>query len=702
MTRNIPERKEAEEKLRKSEFRLSEAQRIACLGNWEWDVRTGEVSWSDETFRIYGYDPQEFVPTLDKLMELVHPDDRDLVRKNIDGVYGALYESKAYEFEHRIVRPGGEVRTIHRQAQVYFDEEGEPLRMVGTIHDITEQKEAEEALRKSEERFRSAFEDAPIGVAFVGLDRSHLRVNRAYCQMLGYSEEELRNKPHPDLVHPDDREESTDRIQEILEEGAEPYALERRYIHADGHVVWSLSNISLIRDSEGEPSHFVCLHQDITDRKELEKRLEHQAFRDSLTDLPNRALFLDRLGHALASIRREEDQVAVLLLDLNRFKAVNDSFGHDAGNAVLVEVAERMRNAVRSEDTVGRIFGDEFAVLLDAPSDAKEAQQVAGRIQERLSAPFDVQGQVVFVSPSIGIALSETAEDRPEEVLRRVDLAMYAAKRGKVECRVYTPSMEARVAERMDLERGLRRAIEREEFEVHYQPIVKLQTGEVVAVEALARWRHPERGLVDAEDFTEIAEETGLIRAIGQRVVEEACQQAKEWRERYPERVPLLSVNLSASQFDSQPDLLPEVLEKSGLEPSVLQLEITERAVMDDAEFSLGKLRELKDLGVSLAIDDFGMGYSCLYHLKHMPIDFLKLDRSFIVGLGEDKGDEAIVSGTVGLAHAMGVIAVAEGVETADQHAMLKELGCDLAQGYYFAEPLPSEAMERLLAEGIS
>ena len=262
--------------------------------------------------------------------------------------------------------------------------------------------------------------------------------------------------------------------------------------------------------------------------------------------------------------------------------------------------------------------------------------------------------------------------------------------------------MEAQVAERMDLERDLRRAVEREEFEVNYQPLVELQTGEVVGVEALARWRHPERGLVDAEEFTEMAEETGLIRPIGQLVVEEACQQAKEWRERYPEKIPLLSVNLSASQFGQQPDLVTEVLEKVGLEASALQLEITERAVMDDAEFSLGKLKELKGLGVSLAIDDFGMGYSCLYHLKHMPIDFLKIDRSFIVGLGEDQGDEAIVSGTVGLAHALGVIAVAEGVETADQHAMLKELGCDLAQGYYFAKPLPSEAMESLLAEGTS
>ena len=700
IARDITKRKRAEEKLRESEASLAEAQRIAHLGNWSWDVKTGEVLWSDEIFCIYGYEPQEFVPTLEKLMELVHPEDRNLVRQNMDS---ALYESEPYDFEHRIVRPNGEVRIVHRLAQVYFDEEGNPQRMVGVVHDITEQKRAEEALKESEERFRSAFEDAPIGVALVGLDRRHLRVNRAFCEMLGYSEEELLEKPHAEIVHPDDREESTNRIQEILEEGADPYALERRYLHTDGHAVWSLSNLSLIRDSEGEPSHFVCLHQDITERKELEKRLEHQAFHDSLTELPNRALFLNRLGHALAQTSREGGPVAVLLMDLNHFKMINDSLGHDAGNSVLVEVAERLGGSVRPGDTVGRIFGDEFAVLLETSSGMDEARQVAKRIHERLQEPFEAEGQEVLVSPSIGIALGESAQDRPEEVLRQADLAMYAAKKkGKAACEEYSPSMEAPVANRMDLERDLRRAIEREEFEAHYQPIVKLQTGEISGVEALARWRHPERGLVDAEEFIEVAEETGLIRRIGKLVVEEACCQVKEWRERYPERVPLLSVNLSANQFVQQPDLIPKVLNATGLEPSVLQVEITERAVMDDAEFALVKLKELKDLGICLAIDDFGMGYSCLYHLKHMPIDLLKIDQAFITGLGDDQGDEAIVLGTVGLAHALGVIAVAEGVETADQVAILKELGCDLAQGYYFDKPLPSEAMERLLAEGTS
>jgi EAL domain-containing protein (putative c-di-GMP-specific phosphodiesterase class I) len=361
------------------------------------------------------------------------------------------------------------------------------------------------------------------------------------------------------------------------------------------------------------------------------------------------------------------------------------------------------KEGVAGSNPAGRIFGDEFAVLLEAPSSMEEASRVAERLQEGLKAPFDIDGQEVFVSLSIGIALDESPEDQPKEVLRHADLAMYEAKRrGRAEYEVYKPSMNTRAVNRMDLGNELRRAVEREEFEVYYQPVIELEIGRVAGFEALARWRHSERGLVDAEEFIELAEETGLIRPIGQGVLEDACRQAKEWRERYPDKVPWMSVNFSASQFSRQPDLIPTVLNETELEPSALQLEITERAVMDNAEYSIGKLKKLKELGVSFAIDDYGMGYSCLYYLKRMPVDFLKIDRSFIVGLGQDPGDKAIVFGTIGLAHALGLKVVAEGVETEEQLAKLKEVGCDLAQGYHFAKPLPGEEAERLLIESVS
>jgi diguanylate cyclase (GGDEF)-like protein len=467
--------------------------------------------------------------------------------------------------------------------------------------------------------------------------------------------------------------------------------------------VWSLSSVSVVRDSRGNPRHLVCLHQDITERKALEEKLRYQAFHDSLTKLPNRALFLDRLENALSRASQENGSVAVLIMDLNNFKVINDSLGHDVGNNVLVEVAERMRACVRPENLVGRIFGDEFAVLLEAPSSMEEACQVAELIQERLRAPIHTEVREVFLSSSIGIAFGYSTENQPEEVLRHADLAMYAAKRrGREHYEVYDPSMDTRVQERMDLESDLRRAVEREEFEAHYQPIIDLRTGEITSLEALARWRHPERGLVASSEFVELAEETGLIRPIGRRVIEEACKQTRLWQERYPDRRLLMSVNLSVGQFAHQSALIPKILDEVGLDPQNLQLELTERAVMDDVEYSLSKLHGLKDLGVSFAIDDYGTGYSCLYYLKNMPVGSLKIDRSFIAGLGRDSGDEAIVAATVSLGHALGLKVVAEGVETEEQLARLQEMGCDLAQGYYFAEPLSSQDAEKLLVEGVS
>ncbi len=391
----------------------------------------------------------------------------------------------------------------------------------------------------------------------------------------------------------------------------------------------------------------------------------------------------------------------MLFVDLDDFKVVNDSLGHDAGNALLVEVAERLRGSVRPGDTVARLFGDEFAVVLEAPTGVEDARRVTERIAEHLRAPFEIDGGEVCVTPSVGISLSEAAEEQPEELLRQADLAMYAAKsREKAQYEVFAPSMSTRATERLRLANELRRAVERKEFEVYYQPIIELGSGRIDAVEALVRWRHPERGLVSSSEFILLAEETGLIRPIGNWVLDEACRQAHEWRAQHPENPLLMSVNFSTERFGHQPDLVSKVLYDTGLDPGGLQLEITERAMVDDnMEFLLDNLRRLKGLGVRFAIDDYGRGYSWLYHLKRMPFELLKIDRSFIEGLGEDPEDTAIVSGMIGLAHALGLRVVAEGVKSADQIAKLEELECDLAQGFYLAEPLPNEAMSALLAK---
>lgn len=396
----------------------------------------------------------------------------------------------------------------------------------------------------------------------------------------------------------------------------------------------------------------------------------------------------------------------MVFLDLDDFKVVNDSLGHKAGDDLLVEAAERLGACLRPEDTLARLGGDEFVVLLEDVVGRGEATEVAARVAGALRGPFSLGAhEDVFVSASVGIALGGGAEDRPagvpEELLRRADMAMYEAKRkGKAHHEVFEQRMNVAALERLRVGTDLRRAIERGEFRVHYQPEVSLKTGEVVGFEALVRWEHPEQGLISPARFIPVAEETGMIVPIGRWVLEEACRQAKEWREQRPNGPPLvMSVNLSARQF-GHPDLVRDVahtLGETGLDPGCLVLEITESAVMEDARSTIDTLKELKSLGVSLAIDDFGTGYSSLSYLRRFPVDYLKIDRSFVDGLGEHPEDTVLVSGIVDLANALGLKVVAEGVETEEQLALLRKMGCDLAQGYRFARPLPGERAGTLL-----
>ncbi len=700
-SRDITERKRAEEKIRESEERYRSVMEQSADAIWLYDPDTKQVLESNPAFQeMLGY-------TAEELHRMTNYDFVAHSREDVDSaVQRVLHKRRGFFGERKYRCKDGTLLDVEVSGAVIPYQGKEAV--CGVARDLTERRRAEEALRESEERFRSAFEDSPIGVALVGLDGCRFKVNLALCEMLGYSEEELLCT-YLEHVHPDDREISSEHLRRLLEEGTGNYALERRYLHADGHEVWNLTSVSLIRDSRGEPSHLVCLHQDITERKELEEQLRHQAFYDSLTDLPNRLLFLDRLGHALARASREDRPMAVLLIDLDDFKVINDSLGHDAGNAVLVEVAGRLQASVRSGDTVGRIFGDEFAVLLEAPAGEEEACRVTERIQEGLQAPFEVDGQEVFVRASIGIALSETDEDQPKEVLRHADLAMYEAKNaGNVRYEVYNPSMDTRLVERMNLERDLSRAVEREELEVHYQPKVLLETEAIVGVEALVRWEHPERGLLSASQFIRPAEETGLIDQIGLWVLKESCRQLKEWQERYPQKLGLpfgVCVNLSAREI-RQPDLAERVagvLQETELDPCCLMLEITERTAKEDAEQTIEKLRELKELGVKLAIDDFGTGYCSLLYLKHSLMDGLKIDRLVVHREREDPEEYAVIlSAMTSMARSLGLEVVVEGVETEEQVTKLKEMGCEMAQGHYFAEPLPSEAVETLFEEGVS
>ena len=423
--------------------------------------------------------------------------------------------------------------------------------------------------------------------------------------------------------------------------------------------------------------------------------LTRQAFQDPLTTLPNRALFMDRLAHALARTERRPQHVAVLFLDIDRFKVINDSLGHGVGDQVLGELSRRLADCVRPEDTIARLGGDEFAILLEDLDDAEGATAVAERVAKALEVPFLLEGREVVVTMSVGVALNTRRPISPEELLRDADLAMYRAKgKGKNRYEVFDADTGAPAIHRLDLELDLRSAVARDEFRLHYQPVVHLETGRVAEFEALVRWQHKDRGLLAPEAFIGLTEETGLIIPIGQWVLTEACRQARLWQEQRPSDPPLtIGINLSARQLQD-PDLIglvSHVLADSGLDPRSLKFEITESVVMQDAPATLATLHTLRELGIRLAIDDFGTGYSSLGYLKRFPIDTLKIDRSFVEGIVTDPEDAAIVQAVISVAKSLGLSVTAEGIENEAQLRRLKELGCDRGQGFYFGQPLAAE-----------
>ncbi|QIN77662.1 EAL domain-containing protein [Rubrobacter marinus] len=555
--------------------------------------------------------------------------------------------------------------------------------------------------RRSEERFESLVQNASDAIAILEADGGIRYVSPSYEQVLGLKPESVAGKRVFDLVHPDDAERARAFFERVVASPGVSPSLELRMRRADGayrHVELIANNLLSDPNVQG----VVANSRDITKRKEAEEKLAYRAFHDGLTDLPNRALLMDRLDHALTGRTARRDSVAVLFFDLDRFKVLNDSLGHEAGDALLVEVGKRLKASLRPEDTVARLGGDEFVVLLEDVEGMGQVVYVAERVIKLFEAPFVLEGREVYISASIGISIGGPGGDSPTDLLRNADIAMYRAKsNGAASYEIFDAAMGAQALLQLEKQTDVRRAVERREFVVFYQPKVELSSGALHGFEALVRWAHPERGIVSPGEFIPLAEESDLIVRIGRFVLEESCRQAKVWRDRYGAHAPAVGVNLSARQF-RDPNLARIVgaaLEETGLDPNALLLEVTESAMMDDAESSGARLRELKALGVRIAIDDFGTGYSSLAYLQHFPLDMLKIDRSFVTELGRDPKGTAIIEAVSSLGHLLEMQVLAEGVETTDQLARLRDLGCELGQGYYWSRPLPQEEAEELIAK---
>ncbi|GIX45917.1 MAG: two-component system response regulator [Candidatus Tectimicrobiota bacterium] len=563
---------------------------------------------------------------------------------------------------------------------------------------------AEEALRYSEERYALAMQGANDGLWDWDLRTQEIYFSPRWKALLGYAEHEIGCQPQEWFrrVHPDDLERLQASIRDHLK-GVTPHLEnEHRMQHRDGTYRWMRCRGLAVRDAQGEPYRMAGSLSDITESKVI----------DALTGLPNRLLFLDRVGQALERARRREEGLcAVLLLDLHRFKVVNDSLGHAAGDQLLNTVARRLLVALRSGDTVARLGpehtvarlgGDEFAVLLEDIRQASDATRVAERILSQLATPVTLEGHELFPMVSIGIATSTPQHRYPEELLRDADIALHRAKANShTRYEVFDTTMHASTLARLQLETDLRLALERQEFCVYYQPIVSLATGHIAGFEALVRWQHPKRGLVSPAEFVPVAEETGLIVRIDQWVLREACRQLLAWQAQFPQQPRLqMSVNLSALQFRRTDlvDLIGDTLQEFGLAPQSVKLEITESMIMDDATAATSSLERLHARGIQLCIDDFGTGFSSLSYLHRFPFKTLKVDKSFVSCLGTSNESAEIVRTIVTLAHHLGMEVIAEGIETAEQLAYLKSLGCEYGQGYYFARPLTAEAATALLA----
>lgn len=661
---------------------------------WIFDAHTLQfLAVNQAAIRKYGYTRAQFLKMT--LKDIRPSEDLGKFAKYISATRSLDHIVKTTR--HR--KKDGSIIDVEISAQMIFFN-GRRAR-IAVVTDLTRNKVADEGSRKSETRLRSLLDSMTEGLVQVDTDDRILYANNRFCSMTGYAAEELIGRAWSEMLVDKSPEFAAEMNQRRMKGLSDRYEIRIR--KKGGEPFWTIIGGAPIRDAAGNLTGSMGIVTDISERKIAEEQLLHDALHDGLTGLANRTLFMDHLRRMIDRGNRNKKPFAVLYLDFDRFKVINDSLGHAEGDRLLKFIARRLENCTRTGDIVARLGGDEFVILLHELVDTSEALLVAERIQSDLKLSFDLGGREIYTTTSIGIALSTTGHTKAEDMLRDADIAMYYAKaKGKAQYQIFDASMLQQASKKLQIETEMRLAIANNDFRIYYQPIVSLSTGELVGFESLLRWEHRERGLISPDEFIPIAEETGMILKLGAWAVEESCRQLHEWQLADPRAANVtISVNLSSKEF-LQPDLVEKIsstLKAADLAPRFLKIEITESHIMENSELAVKIIHQLRDLGIEMSLDDFGTGYSSLSYLHRLPVSYLKIDRSFVTRMAESSENREIVHTIVRLAQNLKMNVIAEGIESMEQLTELSEMGCDFGQGYLFAPPLDGAAAKQFIAQ---
>ncbi|MFI8688079.1 EAL domain-containing protein [Rossellomorea sp. NPDC077527] len=699
LIRDISEWEAQKSILSKLEMSANTVEELVDLGTWDYDIVSDTALWSDQMYTLFDMDKDE-TPTYEKVYERIHPDDRE----NFDTQYRKAIEEKCFfSISYRIIKKDGSLRIVNQYADVLLDENRLPVRMIGTSHDITEQVHIQTKMKEQEQYVKKIYDNLDAGIWSMDVrENKILFTSKGIENISGYTSQEFEEGKiiWSDLIASDDLPYYHSR-QEILAETKPPKG-RYRIIHKEGHIRWVEDHTIPVFNPEGILIRMDGIITDITEQIKSEEAMAHHAYHDYLTDLPNRRKFEVELDTLIESSSILKKQFAILYIDMDGFKRINDTLGHQKGDILLKEISSRLVQNTPDPDLVARMGGDEFTILLRHIQDIEEAISFAKNLIASLEEPFFIEGYELFITASIGMTLFPIDGEDPETLMMRADTALYRAKdMGKNNFQIYTSSMNIESFKVFQLEKDLRKALKNDELLLHYQPKVDSKSGRLVGAEALIRWQHPEWGLISPHEFIPIAEENGLIIPITDWVLQTVCQQVREWGSLQVPLIPI-SINMSPKRFlrNDWVETILGIIEENGVDPSLLDLEITESVLIQNEESFISSVERLKEIGVRFSLDDFGTGFSSLLYLKKFNVDTVKIDRSFIRDY-LNESDTEITKSIINLAHGLHLTVVAEGVETESQRRFLLENGCDSIQGYLFSKPIPPEDFDRYLREPV-